>query len=54
VVEYRFFGGLPFREIGEVLGVSEVTARRAWTMAKTWLRRELGDAAGIGRAAGFA
>jgi RNA polymerase sigma factor (TIGR02999 family) len=42
VVEYRFFGGLLFTEIAEVLGLSEVTARRAWTMAKSWLRRELG------------
>jgi RNA polymerase sigma factor (TIGR02999 family) len=42
VVEYRFFGGLRFREIGEVLGVSEVTARRSWAISKSWLRRELG------------
>lgn len=42
VVEYKFFGGLRFKEIGEVLGVSEVTARRSWTLSKTWLRRELG------------
>lgn len=41
VVEYRFFGGLPFGEIAEVLGLSEVTARRAWTVAKGWLRREM-------------
>jgi RNA polymerase sigma factor (TIGR02999 family) len=41
VVEYRFFGGLQFKEIGEVMGISEVTARRSWTLAKTWLRREL-------------
>jgi RNA polymerase sigma factor (TIGR02999 family) len=45
VIEYRFFGGLPFGEIAEVLGLSEVTTRRAWTMAKTWLRREM--AAGL-------
>jgi RNA polymerase sigma factor (TIGR02999 family) len=48
VVEYRFFGGLPFAEIAEVLGVSEVTARRAWTMAKTWLRYEVGLGAASG------
>jgi RNA polymerase sigma factor (TIGR02999 family) len=42
VVEYRFFGGLSFPEIAEVLGLSEVTARRAWTLAKSWLRQELG------------
>lgn len=41
VVEYRFFGGLEFREIAEVLGLSEVTARRAWAGSKMWLQREL-------------
>lgn len=41
VVEYRFFGGLSHGEIAEVLGVSEPTARRSWTMARAWLRREL-------------
>jgi RNA polymerase sigma factor (TIGR02999 family) len=46
VIEYRFFGGLPFGEIAEVLGVSEVTARRAWTVAKSWLRGEMGRGAG--------
>lgn len=42
VVEYRFFGGLSHAEIGEVLGTSEVTVRRRWSAAKSWLRRELG------------
>jgi len=42
VVEYRFFGGLQFREIAEVLGVSEVTVRRRWSAARAWLRRRLG------------
>lgn len=43
VVEYRFFGGLAHGDIAEVLGVSEVTVRRAWTAARAWLRRELGE-----------
>jgi RNA polymerase sigma-70 factor (ECF subfamily) len=42
VVEYRFFGGLQFKEIAEVAGVSEVTVRRRWTTARAWLRRALG------------
>jgi len=42
IVEYRFFGGLQFREIAEVTGVSEVTVRRRWTTARAWLRRALG------------
>ncbi len=43
VVEYRFFGGLQFKEIAEVAGVSEVTVRRRWTTARAWLRRALGQ-----------
>ena len=41
VIEYRFFGGLQFKEIAEVIGVSEVTVRRRWTAARAWLRKEL-------------
>lgn len=43
VVEYHFFGGLGFREIAEVMGVSEVTTRRRWTAARAWLRGALRD-----------
>ncbi|MEW5917152.1 MAG: sigma-70 family RNA polymerase sigma factor, partial [Gemmatimonadota bacterium] len=42
VVQYRFFGGLAHDQIAELLGVSERTVRRSWTLAKAWLRRELG------------
>ena len=45
VVSYHFFGGLTFAEIATVLGVSEVTARRSWSMARAWLGRELGGLA---------
>ncbi|NNM05404.1 MAG: sigma-70 family RNA polymerase sigma factor [Gemmatimonadetes bacterium] len=38
IVEYRFFGGLTHKEIGEAMGVSEVTVRRSWRVAKAWLR----------------
>jgi len=41
VVEMHFFGGLTFREIADVLSVSEDTALRDWQFAKTWLLREL-------------
>ena len=41
VVSYHFFGGLQFKEIAEVLGVSEVTVRRRWSAARAWLRREV-------------
>jgi RNA polymerase sigma factor (TIGR02999 family) len=42
VVELRFFGGLSVEESAEVLKVSEVTVRRDWQFAKSWLVRELG------------
>jgi RNA polymerase sigma factor (TIGR02999 family) len=42
VVELRFFAGLTFEEIAEVLGVSLVTAKRDWALAKSWLAREMG------------
>lgn len=41
VVEYRFFGGLTHEEVAEVMELSPATVRRAWTLAKMWLRREL-------------
>lgn len=41
IVEYRFFGGMEYRDISEVLGVSEVTARRRWSAARAWLRAAL-------------
>jgi RNA polymerase sigma factor (TIGR02999 family) len=41
VVEYRFFGGLSHEEIAEVMGISTITVRRAWSSAKAWLRREM-------------
>lgn len=41
VIEYRFFGGLNYDEVAEIMGVSPVTVRRSWTTAKAWLRREL-------------
>ena len=47
VVEYRYFGGLQYGEIAEVLGVSEVTVRRRWTAARAWLKGELAASAGL-------
>ena len=43
VVELRFFAGMTERDIGHTLGVSERTVRNDWTMARAWLRCELGD-----------
>ena len=41
IVEMRFFAGLSFEEIAEVLKISERTAKRDWAMARAWLRAEL-------------
>ena len=42
VVTYRFFGGLTYDEIAEVMATSSATVRRSWTAARAWLRVELG------------
>ena len=41
VVELHVFGGMTYKEVGEVLGVSEATARLDFRVAKAWLRSEL-------------
>jgi RNA polymerase sigma factor (TIGR02999 family) len=41
IVELRYFGGLSTEETAEVLGVSDRTIKRAWALARAWLRREL-------------
>jgi RNA polymerase sigma factor (TIGR02999 family) len=45
VVELKFFGGLEIEEIAQVLEISPATVKRDWTLARAWLRRELGGAA---------
>lgn len=42
VVELRYFGGLSIEETAEVLGVSSKTVKRDWTLARAWLKTELG------------
>ena len=41
IVELRFFGGLSIEETARVLGVSQGTVMRDWTLAKAWLRKEI-------------
>lgn len=41
VVTYRFFGGLTVEETAEVLGLSQATVKREWSVAKAWLHREM-------------
>src|SRR6266487_4124400 len=44
VVELKYFGGLNYDEIAEVLKISRITARRDWEFAKLWLYTELHSA----------
>ena len=41
VVELKYFGGLNYNEIAEVLKISRITVRRDWEFAKVWLYTEL-------------
>ena len=41
VVECRFFAGMSIAETALVLGVSDMTVKRDWTMARAWLKREM-------------
>jgi RNA polymerase sigma-70 factor, ECF subfamily len=41
VVELKFFGGLNYDEIAEVLNIARITARRDWEFARLWLYTEL-------------
>ncbi len=41
IVELKYFGGLTLEETANVLGVSPVTVKRDWQIAKAWLRAEL-------------
>jgi RNA polymerase sigma factor (TIGR02999 family) len=42
VVELRFFSGLSVKETAAALGVSAKTVKRDWSVARAWLRREIG------------
>jgi RNA polymerase sigma factor (TIGR02999 family) len=37
LVKLRFFAGLTLEEAGDVMGISERTAKRHWAYAKAWL-----------------
>lgn len=42
LVELRFFAGLTVEETAIALGVSPITVKRDWALARAWLYRELG------------
>ena len=44
VVELKYFGGLNYDEIAEVLKISAHTVRRDWEFARTWLYTQLQSA----------
>lgn len=44
IVELRFFGGLTIEETAHALKISPSTVKREWTVAKTWLHREISRA----------
>jgi RNA polymerase sigma factor (TIGR02999 family) len=41
LVKLRYFIGMTTEEAGEVLGISERTAKRYWTFARAWLHEEI-------------
>jgi RNA polymerase sigma factor (TIGR02999 family) len=41
LVKLRFFVGLEYSEAAKVMKISERTAKRCWTFARSWLFREL-------------
>lgn len=41
IVECRFFGGMSIDDTAAALGLSPATVKRDWTMARTWLYREI-------------
>ena len=41
ILEFRLFGGMGMKEIGEVLGVCSRTVERHWAMVRAWFLREL-------------
>jgi RNA polymerase sigma-70 factor, ECF subfamily len=45
VVELKYFGGLNYDEMAEVLKISRITVRRDWEFARLWLYTELKEPA---------
>lgn len=41
LVKLRYFVGLSFEQVADVLGICERTARRDWTYARAWLLQEV-------------
>ena len=41
LVKLRYFAGLSFPEVAEVLGISVITAKRDWAYARAWLHHAI-------------
>lgn len=46
VVTLRFFGGLTIEETADIMDLSPVSVKRAWSMAKAWLKKEMESESG--------
>lgn len=49
LVELRYFAGLTIEETAETLDISPATVKREWTVARAWLKREIGRTAPASR-----
>ena len=43
IIELNIYGGMTYREIAEVLEISEATVDRELRFSRAWLQHELGD-----------
>lgn len=41
LVKLRYFAGLSFEEVAEIMGMSLTTAKREWAYARGWLHRKI-------------
>jgi RNA polymerase sigma factor (TIGR02999 family) len=48
IVELRFFGGLTTEETAEILEISPATVKRDWSVAKSWLTRQMKEGSRAG------
>jgi RNA polymerase sigma factor (TIGR02999 family) len=46
VVQLRYFGGLTYEEIAEILNINARTAKRDWQLARAWLFTEMAGRSG--------
>jgi RNA polymerase sigma factor (TIGR02999 family) len=49
IAELHIFGGFSNQEAGDVLGIAAATAKRDWTEAKRWLKKDLAEHSSVWR-----